>query len=253
MQFEHQDDDFGQSGGMGMDADAVCAECGTVNPEDTLLCKTCGNNLREQRARRVAEQAELLLGTPARHSEWLKIGLFLLAALVVVYTALNSGRIARMMVGAEDPSNPRIFWSREGEIHEEMLSELRLNPVTAEEIVAVRENPEPLERLTSGRYVLVGDAGDIEGEVVGTAVVRVVEDGAYFAANLPLGVQVRGFALSEGNRWMVGEEMAGVREGKRRYYPGFGRAVVQRAGTVRCEVQSDVSPRRYTVLAYYVP
>ena len=36
-----------------LDADAVCEACDTVNPEGTLLCKTCGNNLRDQRARRM--------------------------------------------------------------------------------------------------------------------------------------------------------------------------------------------------------
>ena len=25
-----------------LEADAVCEQCGTVNPEDTLLCKKCG-------------------------------------------------------------------------------------------------------------------------------------------------------------------------------------------------------------------
>ena len=30
-----------------LDADAVCEPCGNVNPEGTLLCKTCGNNLRD--------------------------------------------------------------------------------------------------------------------------------------------------------------------------------------------------------------
>ena len=40
--------------GERLDADAVCGSCGTVNPEDTLLCKSCGNNLRDQRQTRIA-------------------------------------------------------------------------------------------------------------------------------------------------------------------------------------------------------
>lgn len=36
-----------------LDADAVCELCGNVNPEGTLLCKQCGNNLRDQRSRRM--------------------------------------------------------------------------------------------------------------------------------------------------------------------------------------------------------
>ncbi|MCX5757207.1 MAG: hypothetical protein NTU83_01615, partial [Candidatus Hydrogenedentes bacterium] len=39
-----------------IDADAVCEKCGTVNPEETLLCKTCGNNLRDQRLHRVQSE-----------------------------------------------------------------------------------------------------------------------------------------------------------------------------------------------------
>ena len=37
-----------------LDADAVCEQCGSVNPEETFICKVCGNNLRDQRARRIA-------------------------------------------------------------------------------------------------------------------------------------------------------------------------------------------------------
>ena len=37
-----------------VDADAVCARCGAVNPEDSLLCKVCGNFLRDLRGRRLA-------------------------------------------------------------------------------------------------------------------------------------------------------------------------------------------------------
>ena len=38
----------------GIEADAVCAQCGSANPEGTLICKTCGNNLRDQRLMRIA-------------------------------------------------------------------------------------------------------------------------------------------------------------------------------------------------------
>jgi len=37
----------------GIEADAVCAQCGSANPEGTLICKTCGNNLRDQRMLRI--------------------------------------------------------------------------------------------------------------------------------------------------------------------------------------------------------
>ena len=45
-----------------IDADTVCEKCATVNPEETLLCKSCGNNLRDQRIERMARGGAIELG-----------------------------------------------------------------------------------------------------------------------------------------------------------------------------------------------
>ena len=73
-----------------IDADAVCIKCGTVNPEDTFLCKVCGNNLREQRARRVSGATEVDIDAfEDSRSQWLRRALLAMAILYVVWVAIN--------------------------------------------------------------------------------------------------------------------------------------------------------------------
>ena len=122
---------FEQNGGHfeggALDADAVCADCATVNPEGTFLCKDCGNNLREQKIRRSSENvaADVLVESPG-HSAWLRKAVVILGALLALYLAVNATNIAGVLVGAHSSFEPKRMWRGEmGDIYESLLPRLR--------------------------------------------------------------------------------------------------------------------------------
>jgi hypothetical protein len=73
-----------------IDADAVCEQCSTVNPAGTLLCKTCGNNLRDQRMRRLAaDEGMEAVHASDRPIRMLTGLLVVLGLLAILWAAIN--------------------------------------------------------------------------------------------------------------------------------------------------------------------
>lgn len=200
-----------------LDADAVCAECGSVNPEGTLMCKQCGNNLRDQRARRVAagHAVEEVPGEGRRG--WLRGALTVLGILVVIWTALNAGRIEGWLVNAQDVTGAARFWEGpNASVYEELLREMESYPLSKAEMDAAQTAPAPGDTF-AGRYALVRRGQSTfmnQSGIVGQAIVREEDNQIYFVAQFrDSEVEVRGTARFERSGVPVARETAGVKMG----------------------------------------
>ena len=84
-----------------IDADAVCQQCDRINDEGTLICKACGNNLRDQRNLRIAQGAGPELMKEGGSKFRLFTGLLVtLGILLAVYMVLNIGNIEQALVNS---------------------------------------------------------------------------------------------------------------------------------------------------------
>jgi ribosomal protein L40E len=203
-----------------VDADAVCARCGAVNPEDTLLCKVCGNNLRDQRARRLAveQPVEPPVDTVERR-KWVSATLAVLGLLVVLWVMLNADNIARGLVGAivEDRTFTLGLWSGEkGEKLNELARALdAAAPALEQQMLAIRE---PLViRGLDGVYVLAQESGNGGVRPVGTGIVRQEGDEYYFVGRTEF-MEYRGTGrVNDSGFFVVDWGFAGYREGAKEY------------------------------------
>ncbi len=236
-----------------IDADAVCARCGTVNPEGTLLCKTCGNNLRDQRARRVAEGTTLEAESQPK-SAWLARAVAVLGLLVLLWVALNVNNILQMLVSVEGRENvkARSYWQgNKAGLYEDLWRGLAEEPVTPAEIDAALAHP--VSRSTfAGRYVLVDKNNPSPSNVLGTAIVSRHDEELHFLALLGEDAEVRGLARVDRNNSLTARNSAAVRLGRRTYYLAIGIALKQPDGALECQAQYGDSDVRYVALAYAV-
>ncbi|HEO71830.1 MAG TPA: hypothetical protein ENN80_11260 [Candidatus Hydrogenedentes bacterium] len=242
--------------GTAIEADAVCAQCGMINPEGTLLCKSCGNNLREQRQRRLTTaQPTSASVTESPQAAWLKKALAVLGVLVVIWVLINATRIENFLVTVQvpDASGAEELWKGEERVvYERLLRELDMNPVTEEEInVALKEAP--AAGTYDGRYVLVRDGTSSESTRLGAAYAKQHGDKVFFVARLPYDVEIRGKASPvEGGR-LEAQDSAGVYiEGG--YYIAGGYAERREGNGFTCRGESDYDTlAMFEALAYPVP
>ena len=182
-----------------LDADAVCAACGTVNPEGTLLCKTCGNNLRDQRqARLSAETAEEVVGDQPRHP-FLSRLVVALALLVLIAVIVNLETVVTALANVSVPtvdSGPGLYSGALG-------AELDGMALTVERSMPPRQSLQQVVDTATlrpelpGTYALYRNAG-LSVQAVGTALVAEREEGLAFVARLYNGIEVRGLAQPQG-------------------------------------------------------
>lgn len=199
-----------------VDADAVCARCGAVNPEDTLLCKVCGNNLRDQRVRRMAVEhaVEAPVDTGERH-RWFSAVLAAVGLLVVLWVAVNADNIARGLVGAivEDQRFTLGLWSGEkGEQLDELARALEAAaPSLEQQMMAIRD-PLVIGDL-DGVYVLARDMSEGGVRPAGVGIVRVEGDEYHFVGRTEF-LEVRGTGrVNDSGYFVVDWGFAGYREG----------------------------------------
>jgi len=239
-----------------IDADAVCIECGTVNPEGTLLCKTCGNNLRDQRARRIAgEEGMEPPGLGEERPAWFAKGFALLGILIVLWTAINLGRIEDWLVQVQtsDLTDAEQYWSgpQSGTL-DGLLAELDARPVSPEEKQLAIEQPLD-DEVYDGRYVLMTDPEDPGYAIAGQANIRQVGDRYYFVAVWGRGdIELRGAAQLEANARFAVRDSAGVRIGQE-YYGAAGFAQKLDGGGYECFGLSDHDEESYSVFAFRIP
>lgn len=235
--------------------DAVCAKCGAVSPEGTMICKTCGNNLRDQRRQRLAGGPAL--GAPALarpQSRWLSKAFAVLGILIVIWVALHVDQIEELLIILQTPTGPDAdrFWSDAGnEIYAELLAELETHPITEEEREQALAETHSNDSY-DGRYVLMQDRPFGRRRDVGEACAKRDGDRLFFVANLLDNVEMRGEAWFEDPDQPVAWETAALRmEGK--YYLVTGFAVRRNAGIFECYGQSYHSDSSFLAMAYRVP
>lgn len=192
-----------QGGFQQVDADAVCEQCGTVNDEGTLLCKECGQNLRDQRARRLANAAagpEVLEGGPSR-TRILTGVLSVVGILIVLLAVVNIGNIEAVLVDAlseqESVGDVRLWTGTDVPLYDELHDSLASAPATNFQIENALEEP-VTEDTFNGRYVLVDPSNISPSGVIGEAELRRRGTRVYFVALLTQPrMELRGFAQLE--------------------------------------------------------
>jgi hypothetical protein len=239
-----------------LDADAVCERCGTVSPEETLICKTCGNNLRDQRMRRIAAGGEPQVAGPRLlRWSWLASALTLLGLLLLVWTVMNLEEISQSLFTGDASGNlAREFWEGpDAATYEGLLAELAANPVTEEETEKARASEVEVTDF-SGRYVIVSNTAG-PARVLGTGIAKREGDVLYFAAQLERGAgEVRGQVLFMGTAATpaANDTAAILYEGEYELASGVALKREEDAGLV-CYAQTPVSSNPATVLLYKVP
>ena len=232
-----------------LDADAVCAQCSTVNAEGTLLCKVCGNNLRDQRMIRLAaDQAMDLEQSGRRRRSWISGIMFLLAIGLIVSTLMNQDMIVEWLVssGETAQANTEALWSGDYDSYfSELLAELSARQVTEESARAALALEAPASELLDGTYALF-----VDDVFAGSAQVSVYEDIIYFVAVLDSGDEVRGIAGAQGNYYASLPESAAVRDRGR---IGEVRGVAMPRGNGVLECIGDANNEQVNFVAYQLP
>ena len=237
-----------------IEADAVCNQCGKVNPEGTLICKTCGNNLRDQRLLRLAAD-QILVGedeaVTKRSFTFLKGALTALALLLILWLGLNAGRVTSSIGSGDEapplpPAQPFRFWEGEEKaVFDALAAQLNSDYPTESMAETARLNP-VISAAPSGRFVLFEKRGSID-VFVGGAYLAQNEGGADFVAVLTDGTEVRGTTKFRENYYTTEWNDAGVLSGGK-YDAGVGNAMPQADGSFLLFVQGN--NRTYQVRAY---
>jgi hypothetical protein len=232
-----------------LDADAVCAQCNTVNAEGTLLCKVCGNNLRDQRTRRLqADQAMDMEHTGQRRRAWLSGSFFVLAIVLIISTLLNQELIVDWLINVQEPTEPSLaeLWTGDYDAYfRPMVKELDLAGVDDESAAAaLMEAPTSTE--LEGLYALY------DGETfIGAANVRLEGDEVYFVAQVNGGEEVRGVARAELNHYIALPDYSAVSVRRGRLKSITGVALPQGDGVLECK--GSTGSERVTILAHRLP
>ncbi len=242
MNINHQDDSHHPEK---LDADAVCIQCGTVNDEGTLLCKACGNNLRDQRNRRMrTDQALELDQVGSKRRLWASSAAFILAVGLIISTLYNKEMIVNwlMDVNAGSERGPSDMWRGEhSETIDLLVADLELNLPTEDVALEARLNASDSSDL-GGIYVLF-----VDDNFVGSANVLIDGEELFFGALLESGEELRGYATLQGNYYVMAPESGGMKR-RRRRVAVRGVALLQGGGVVEC--MGDDTETRYSCLAY---
>ncbi len=244
-----------------IDADAVCEQCGTVNDEGALLCHSCGNNLRDQRAHRIAQG-----GGPELEESTSKFRLFtgLLVALGILLTILltmNIGNIesnlVSSMAGESDAGDVDFWGGSEAHIYDGLLQEMMDNPSSTSNRRSALQT-HVVETTFNGRYVIIKPGELKVDRIIGEANTRVRGDKVYFVVLATKSdAEVRGFAVLEdvpetGGRRPIANNTAAIRiHGEE--FTGLGVIVPIPSGGQRCWVQSPYdNDAQHEFLAYRI-
>ena len=242
----------------GLEADAVCQQCGSVNPEGTLICKTCGNNLRDQRQLRM--QADQMLDAEAPASErsvFLLRALPVLGILLLLWFGLNVGRMTSMLTSADNTvgdgdtilADPAVFWSGpRSNIYDTMMSNLSDNLPSETDAENARINVLPSSTLQAGDYVLFERLGT-GTQYAGAATLSLDGDIWRYSASLIDGIEIRGEASFTDNLLVSRWDQAGAfYEGQ--YVAVTGTAEALPDGSIDLSGESTHNTQVFQAIAY---
>ncbi len=212
-------EDYNVSPSHRLDADAVCAQCGTVNPEGTLICKTCGNNLRDQKRLRMQAEEQLQLGGEFPSPRRVMLGVItLVGAIVIVIAGFNADRIMLWLVGASETvySSEGMWSGRLGRRLDSLTQDLKNQVIGSSQIYSAIQKPIISEDI-EGMYVVTIRDIDDNFVPVGKAIVQPYNESEYiFSAILDNGAQVRGVARKQEQRLIASWDRASCEWGGQR-------------------------------------
>lgn len=245
-----------------VNADAVCEQCDTVNEEGTLLCKACGNNLRDQRSHRIAAGAGPDLIDAKQNRIQLLTGLLVvLGILLVFYAVWNIDSLERLMVQAlseeRTPLDEDPWTGPDSVIYERLLQDITEFPTPFAVQRDALLNPQ-VETNYNGRYLVIRPGRLNPERVIGEAQLNRLGEKVYFVFLSNEGnVEVRGYAAFEAvddaeRATPVVRETAEIRiDGNS--YVGMGLATpIARGGHSLFTMRGD-SDNQWDLLAYRVP
>lgn len=235
-------------------ADAVCAQCGTVNPEGTLICKTCGNNLRDQRALRLtADQILVGAGEPIERRKFFLGSLTVLGILLVLWTGMNVDSIADWLIRIQKPNTDTasLLWQGSGAaVFDALAKTLQEEAPDMDVLRTAITNPDRGE--TYDGWYAVTIPSPLGPRVVGVATVQQEDNALLFVARVGGGTEIRGRAQVQGTAMTARWEDAGVLlQGK--YVAASGVAVRRPDGRFECFGQSEDSDVGYDFSVYRAP
>ena len=244
-----------QSHGAPVDADAVCQVCDAVNTDGVLLCRNCGNNLRDQKLHRL--QAELLPpeGESLSTLTIVRGVIAVVGLLVVLVVALKANTIADAVVGSSASDNPVIglFEGLES-IGFDALRDQARNISTSPQLVDAAREAGPVSGSMAGEYVIVGEGAYSTPDILGTAVVEEIDTRMRFAIVLNTGHEIRGWIEPQGTKAFRADwQSTGILAPDNDLFAAAGVAVRQSDGGLECFGQSGMDEFDYTAAAYRLP
>jgi len=251
-------DPFAQEYKETIDADAVCSQCGKENPEGTLLCRYCGNNLRDQRLMRLAADTMMAGEGKSKERRTFLVGaVTVLGLLFVLWLGINiSGFSARLTSVPENGGAPTVtlrpfvFWDgADAAVYAALERSLNDSFPTASQAETVRLNPaaNPAPEGTFALYERLGTSMTF----IGGAVVKMEGDKYFFAARLLDGSEVRGMGRKDAQAGHFRAEWTdvGIRPNDS-YYAGFGALAANPDGGFAIMAGVDFNERTYQAVAY---
>jgi len=167
------------------------------------MCKTCGQNLRDQRAQRLAgAHAGELPTEKVSRSRIIAGVLSAIGLLVVVVAAISIDNIEAGLVSvmSEEPVTDasQDFWNGpSASIYDELSTELRDYPTPVRDAQAALDDPVS-EVTYNGRYILIEPGALDAKRITGEAALRRRGNRVNFVAILPrAGTEIRGYAVIE--------------------------------------------------------
>jgi len=240
-----------------LDADAVCAQCGTVNPEGTLICKVCGNNLRDQRTLRLSADQELE-GLPAEPSNIRKYisGTFgVLGIILLLVVTLNANTIAEFLVtGVTASSSAEALWiGPESAQYRELRQEVMAAQDALDNIEEIMAAP-VLGEYLDGVYAVIPTDPRLGEGVIATVAVRETETSVIFTAVFTNGVEVRGHAQAQANGILAVDSASAAALVDLNYLPVYGYVQPDQDGYfIGFGQSSTANEELYAFRAYYLP
>ena len=239
-----------------VDADAVCEQCGTVNPEGTLICKTCGNNLRDQRNRRITGENVQLMGDGIGGFRIFTGLLTVLGIVLVILVASNVQNVEFWLTGiqaqGQGGAQAQLWTGRDAAIYRQMQEELDQYPSTDRQREVAVANPLD-EDAYNGRYALAQRSVAGTLNIVGEASLSRRGTKVFFVANINgSDASIRGYAEFQGdNQRLVSKQTSGVRTNGKEYI-GFGFSEKLAGGGHLCLAQTSLNRSPVEVRAYRI-